>query len=220
MKKLFALLLVFVMLFSFVGCGEEKDVRGDQIDNTASETESEVEFSMGAVDGLVYENEFIGIGCKLDSDWTFYTDAQIRELNNITEDMAGEAYEEAIGNADIVYDMYAVSSNQTDNINVNLEKVNPVQLATLNIKENFEASSSLVKDSLENMGCTNVQFEYSDITIDGKKFDCMSISSEINGLTMYQTSIGIKCNGYLASITATAFSETDLNNILSKLYLV
>ena len=38
--------------------------------------------------------------------------------------MAGDAYKEAIKNAQIIYDMFATSSNQLDSININLEKLN------------------------------------------------------------------------------------------------
>lgn len=177
-------------------------------------------FSVGAVNGLTYKNRFIGIGCNLDSDWTFYSDAQIKQLNNVAADMAGDEYKEAMKNATVIYDMYAVSSNQQDNININLEKVNPVQLATLDIAENFTALLPLLKSSLENMGCQNITHENTTVKIGGKSFNCLKLTSDINGMKMYQTLIAKKCDGYLANITITAFDEATINNLIGKFYLI
>ena len=187
---------------------------------TSAPQNDDEEFSTGAVNGLTYRNKFIGLGCNLDSGWTFYSDAQIKQLNNIAADMAGEEYKEALKNATVIYDMYAVSSNQQDNINVNLEKVNPVQLAALDIAENFNTLLPLLKSSLENMGCQNITHENTTVKIGGKSFNCLKLTSDINGMKMYQTLIAKKCDGYLANITITAFDEATINNLISKFFLV
>lgn len=217
MKKLLALLMALVMVFTFAACGTNNgDIRGEQ---TGGES-SEAEFSLGSASGLTYESKFIGIGCKLDEGWTFYTDAQIKELNNVAEDMAGEEYSEAMKNATVVYDMYAVSGNQTDNISVNLEKANAVQLLTLDIAKNFEAVYPTLKTSLENIGCTDVNYTLGKVTIGGKEFDCMDVTSKINGIAMYQKLVAKKCNGYLANITITTVNEDATDDIIAKFYLV
>lgn len=223
MKKLFALLLVLVTLLSFAACGtDDDDIRGDQTGSPSSSAtvSSDAAFSAGATSGLTYESKFIGIGCKLNDEWTFYSDEQIRELNNATADLAGDEYKELLENATVIYDMFASHSNQVDNINVNLEKVNPLTLATLDLEKNFEGMFSTMEDTLENIGYTNVQCETDTVKIDGKDFACMNIVSEISGLKMYQTSIAIKCNGYLASITISTFGENKVSDILENFYLI
>ncbi len=225
MKKILALILAVAMVFTFAACGGNEDVRGDQIvngseANDGASVSSDAEFSLGSTDGLTYENKFIGLGCKLDSDWTFYTDDQIKQLNNATADMAGEEFVEAVKNASIVYDMYAVSSNQMDNINVNLEKINSVQLAVLDIAQNFENIFPTLKQTFENMGYTNISYEVGTVKIGNKDFTSLSTTAQINGIKMYQTAIAVKCNGYLANITVTTFNENNVNNIFAKFYTV
>ena len=87
MKKLLATMLCAVMMISLVACSgspSEEEVRGEQTSNEESQDESEVEsteeFSLGETENLVYENKFIGIGCKLESDWYFYNDEEIMEF--------------------------------------------------------------------------------------------------------------------------------------------
>ncbi|MBE6770088.1 MAG: hypothetical protein E7548_04970 [Ruminococcaceae bacterium] len=223
MKKLFALLLALVMVLSLTACLDNKsedDLRGDQIVNGTSSTVSQPEFSLGSTSGLTYENKFIGIGCKLDSDWTFYTDEEIRELNNVTADLAGEEFEDILKNSAVIYDMFASHSNETDNINVNLEKVNPLTLAAIDLTENYKQLMPTMKQGFENMGYKNIQMKTGTVTIDGKDFASMSTSGEIGEFKMYQTAFCLKCNGYIANITITAFDKDAVDTILDKFYLV
>ena len=228
MKKLLALLLVLVMVFSFAACGrdndspDEDDIRGEQIDNNESKdkTSSEVEFSLGTTTGLTYESKFIGIGCKLDSDWAFYSDEKIKELNSVTTEIAGEEYAEMMKNATVVYDMFAAQSDQLANVNVVMEKVDKDTLKALDVAENFNKTIPSLKESFENMGYSGLTYEVGTVKIDGKEFACLNTNAEIYGTKMVQKAIGIKCNGYLATVTVTAFGDNDANDIINKFYLV
>ena len=89
MKKLIMMLLCGVLSVSFVACSSSpsEEVREEQ---------NSKEFELGKIDGFVYENNFIGIGCALDSDWYFYSEEEIQELNNYKAEVAGEKYEATI----------------------------------------------------------------------------------------------------------------------------
>ncbi len=215
MKKLLAIILVICLAFTLTACGslnsDDDDIRGEQIGNnnasnystdSASNDETEnKDFEMGKTNGLVYENKFIGIGCKLNSDWTFYTDEEIRELNNFSFDLAGDEIKEIASNAQIVYDMLASSSDSLSNININLEKIPNVQLATLDIAKNFELIFPTIENGLKNMGCTSVEYTIGSVKIGGKNFTTMFLDSKAENVEIHQALINIKCNGYLASIT-------------------
>lgn len=221
MKKFFAMLLALAMVLSLAACGNDTDIRGEQINNnTQPPANAEADFSMGKVSGLTYENEFIGVGCKLDSAWIFRTDEEIREMNNLTMEMAGEDLQKALENANVIYDMHAVHSNGMDNIIVNLEKVNPLQLAGLDVDEVFESQMPLLKSSFENIGYTDIQFEIGETTIDGKAFSTLFVEAEIAGFHIYQATIALKCSGYLASISITTYNEQALNDLIDSFYLI
>lgn len=247
MKKLIAIMLCSVMTVSLAGCStffetitdsaSEEDVRGKQITNKesdedpveenetdeteTSETETnEKEFSIGKTDGLVYENEFIGIGCNLESNWRFYSDEEIKQINNISVELAGEDFEKMMENAEVIYDMYAVSDNEMDNIVVNLEKSNKLLINQLNLRDNLENSIPMIESALGNMGYTNLETELDTITIEGKELDCLCVSGEINGLKMYQKGFAIKCNGYLANISVTTYDENNADSIIENFYFV
>jgi len=213
MKKFLIFLLTCLMILAMVGCtADPDDIRGNQ-------TEDE-ELSLGTVSGKKYESEFIGIGFNLPESWDFYTDEEIQELNNYVGDKAGQDYLDLLKNATIVYDMMATSPSLSDNVIVTLEKVSNVMLNKLDLASNFETALSTVKSSLENMGYKNIAHEITTVTIDGETFTAMNLTATLSGLTMHQTSIAIKCNGYLAGIAVTTFDEAGTAPLLENLYLL
>ncbi len=219
MKRLLAFLLVLIMSVSLIACTEEDDVRGDVSGNDESNVEEE-SFSLGTASGGVYTNKFIGIGCKLDSAWTFYDDEQIKELNNFTTSLAGEDFADAVADAEIVYDMYASKADGT-NIVVNLEKGNAAQIALLDTDKYF--SESVIKsltDTLKNMGCENINHEKVTVKIGDEDFSALRITSKIYGTSLNQLSVVIKCKGYVASVCITTMNEDKTDEILGKFYLV
>ena len=68
--------MIIGIMISMVACGNSDDK----------------DFLLGTVNGNVYENSFIGIGCELDKNWNFYNEEQILEVNDMTKDMVGEDY--------------------------------------------------------------------------------------------------------------------------------
>lgn len=200
---------------------EEATGTDEEVTEAGTEAESEEEsFSMGKSEGLVYENAFIGLGCTLEEGWSFYTDEQIMQLNNYTAEIAGEDYEEMLENAQIIYDMFAVDGDQMNNINVNLEKIDNRLLMSVNVEDVFAQNLPMLEDLFNSMGYMNVQSELITVTIDGEDFTGINLSGEINGLGVYQKSIGVKCNGYLATITITTYEENTTDAILANFYVV
>lgn len=217
MKKLFAYLLVAAMLLSMTACCLPMDQLKDDV---LGMIPTQPSFSMGTTDGLNYESEFIGIGCDLERGWSFATEDEIRELNNIVEDVLDEDLAVALENADVVYDMMATSLDQTHNIIVTLEKVNPIQLATLNIAKNYEVVYSSMEQSFEDMGYKNIMHKVDTITVDGKELDALVITADVYGMNIYQTTFCIKCNGYLASVCVASVGINTNAKLLDTFYWV
>ena len=178
----------------------------------------EPEFTLGTVEGNVYENTFIGIGCTLGSDWTYYSDEKIREINNAAASLAGEEFRQMMANATVVYDMYAAHSNQINTVVVNLEKVDKVQLAVLDLEENLKNTIPALKQSLGNMGFTNFITEIGKVKIGDTDVVCLNVTSSLGEFKMYQTLVTIKCNGYLACLTFSGESFESINRALSCFY--
>ena len=204
MKRLLIFILSAIMLLSLPACTPAP----------------EPEFALGTVNGSVYENTFIGIGCDLGVEWTYYSDEQIREQNNAAANLAGEEYKQMMLNSTIVYDMFAVHSNQVNTIVVNLEKLSAIQLAALNYKTYFEDAVPSIKQSLGNMGFVNITHSIGSVKIGSTDFTSLEVISELGELRMYQTIVAIKCNGYLACITFSGNSAESIASALECFYMI
>lgn len=186
-------------------------------DDVTSEAPAEDSFDFGKVNADVYVNDFIGIRYTLDEGWFFYNDEQIRALNNLTQELVGDEWAEFLENSSVIYDMYATEETQLNNVIINLEKVNPIQLTLLDLKENLKNTTPSVKDGLAAVGYSNIQAEVTKVEIDGKTLDALRITADFQGIKMYQLMIQKKCNGYLACVGATTMINDNtaalLNNI-------
>ncbi len=186
---------------------------------TTGETQNEG-FQFGSTAGGTYTNDYIGIGCKLDSTWTFKSDEEILELNNLTKDLLDEDIAELLESAQVIYDMMAVHSSGMDNVLINLEKTSVLQAALTDLKAMLEQTVPTVESALTGMGYTNFAWEVGEATIDGKRFAALKNSSQINGLTMYQLTLVFRCNQHLASLCISTYGEDKTNQILNTFYLL
>lgn len=225
MKKLLCLVMAIAMLFSVCGCldgnYDVEDIRGEitsEVENPTQSQDSEESqpgFSLGKTSNNVYTNEFLGLSCTLPSEWKFYSDEQILELNNITKEYIDEDVSSQLEKATIIYDMYAQNTVDNSNVNVNLERLNPVQAVTLDIKTALEAQTDAIISTYQNMGYTDVSVNYESITVNGKKYDALRIEAKIQGYDFYGIAFTFIKNNYLANVTATSLQTDKTNTILN-----
>lgn len=209
MKKFLCILLSVLLTMSLWACSGDEDVRGE-----ITTDPTDPQFSLGTTANNTYKNDYLGLSCTLPSDWVFYTDEQIRELNNIANEMAGEEFQEALEKAEIIYDMYASAQSGLYTVNVNLEKINILQAATVNLKTVLEGQTSALKTALENMGCSNIQIQYQKITVDGKEYDSLVITANIMGVPLYETLFCFIKGSYIANIGVCTLQTDDTAEIL------
>ena len=201
-----------VMLFSMAACDFPitEDVRG----SVSNDQNDETKVSLGETKDNCYRNDFLGLSCTLPSEWVFYTEEEILELNDIVKDAVDEDVADKLENANIIYDMYASNPNDYSSVNVNMEKYSAVQIASLNLKTVLESQFETIIDTYENMGYTNVQIEYEKISVDGKEFDGAVITADIADYEFSSVVFCFKKGRYLANVTVGALSTEALESIL------
>ena len=141
-------------------------------------------------------------------------------MNNATAELAGDTYRQLIENATVFYDMLAMDADELNNINVNLEKLNALQLALLDVAENYKAAVPYMREMFENMGYTDFSSEIVDVILDGETVPAMRTTAQISGIRVYQLMLSVKCDGYLANIAVTTYIEDTTADILSNFYRI
>lgn len=223
MKKIIALLLVLAFAFSLVSCSSDDDIRGTVSTTPSGETseissDESTEISLGTTSNNTYENKFIGIGCKLDSNWVFYTDDEILEMNNITKDAIGEEYAEIIENSEIIYDMCASTSDSLKTVNVKIQNLGLVYGKVLDEDAYINAALDSTKGALESMGTENVTVKKTTVTFAGETHGAIAVAAEISDIKFYEKLVYIKVGKYMANITVASYIDDDTDEILSAFY--
>lgn len=220
MKKIFSFLLIMTLVFCITSCGEPKsDVKGSlkTEETDRNNKEDEVDLTLGLAEGNVYESEFLKIGFNLIEGWTFYTEEQIRQINNLSIDMVDEEIAESLKDANLIYDMYALDS-YGNSVNINLEKLNTVGTAIFSEKDYVNASLETLKDALKSMGFTTVTTEATTVTLAGEEHPAIYVVCSNEQLTMYEKIVCKKVGKYMASITIATVYEDNTDTIISQFY--
>lgn len=233
LQKVLAGVAVIAAL-ALTGCAEQEPVRGtvtggDTAATTTTATETTTttaettttttaaEVRLGSTTGGVYQNTFIGIGCKFDSSWVIYSDEEIREVNELTMDSLSDEYAEQLANAAVLYDFFASTENG-DSININLEKVTAIQALAIDTETYVDMSISSLEDALAGTGVANVKAEKVKRTFAGEETFSATISMTIEGVPFYETVVCLKRGNYFVSITVGAFEQSHVNEILNRFY--
>ncbi len=221
MKKVLSLGLVLVILLGCCACGaSNEDVRGEIIQNvpattaTPETTAPAPEFSLGQTANNTYINEYLGMQCTLPEEWVFYTDEEILALNNIVGNVLDEEIAQKIQQANVIYDMYAGVPDSGYSVNVTLEKINPIQLLTVDLQQVLESQIETIETSYDSMGYTNTTARYGKVTVDGEAYDGLYITANIQGLNFYGVSFAFVRGNYMANICVTSLAEDTTGEIL------
>lgn len=210
LKKAVSVILCIAMMVSASACGKEE--KEESVDKS---------LTLGTISENNYENDFIGIGCELGSEWTFSTEDEILEMNNLVSDTIDEDIAKAIEDADILYDMMATYEDGMSNININVENIGTSDYKKYDTSEIYEMQEESLITGLESMGAENVNIEATTVSIDGEEFNGLNVDvGSMNGIEMHQRAFAVKCGGkYLANVTITTFDDDFIDDVVNCFYL-
>ncbi|HBP38616.1 MAG TPA: hypothetical protein DD640_07740, partial [Clostridiales bacterium] len=176
---------------------------------TTAPATGENDFALGLTNGGTYSNTFVGIGCDLDDNWTYYSDEQIREMNGIATDMIDdEELLEMLEESEIVYDMLAVSSNGFDNININLENLGLVYGSVLSESGYVDVAIGPLEKVYADIDASVLSLEKGTIQFAGAEHYAINVHVTVNDNDLYQKIICLKAGNYMCNITiSTSFAD-------------
>lgn len=221
MKKILCVALAALMLFCFTACSGGKggeNLKGDLKNGSGDTVKSTEAFSLGVTEGSTYENKYLGLGLKIPDGWSFYDDEKIAELNGIVTEHMDEDMVDAMKEAEYFYDLYAVSADEQESVNIIFEKSTISQIATLDLEEYAETVVEGVEETYASMGFTVLEKDIDEIEIDGKDYTAYFLKSDMQGRTVYQAGFSVKKTNYIVSIAMAATSEDGLKELVDAFY--
>lgn len=204
MRRIIALLLVAMMAVAVAACDNS---------NVLGFGQTQAKFQVGAISGNTYSNPFLGVSCTTDDDWTYYTADETAELNNLAAGYLPEDYAKIYETTDTFVDMCVVSDDGSCNINVSAEKLTALQSKTFDAETTFRSNFATYKETYENMGYTNCEFDIQKVVVDGKEFDGCCCTANLEGLTLHQKQIAFVKNNYAVMVTVTSFNSDLFNEL-------
>lgn len=218
-KKVIAGILALTLAFSLTACGndqkedkkesaktEQQDETEDEEDIEEEDVEEEVEeekamVEPGTIEGNVYTNASLGIQATIPEGYVLYTDEQIQEVLGAGKEMLENAdYDvSALEESGTLYEVMAVSEDQTANIQIAIENT---EVSTGMELEPEEYAQLLRTNILTTYQANGFSADASDVTeknLGGLDWQWATVSFE--GLTQeyYLT----KIDGYIVAITVT-----------------
>lgn len=222
MKRLSAFLLSLVFLFSLTGAGSPV-LSGDPEPTSAPDgIVTEALFSLGTINGDVYENSYIGYGCKLEG-WTYADAEYIATLNNVSGIIMSSDAQEALRNSGTYTDMMATSPDGNSSVNIqyqNIEKTYGPAIANYPLDKFLELVAPNMPSVLEQSGFQDVQVEAGSVPLGGSEHPGLIITSKFAGIPCYQKEACIRTKEYMIFVCVSSFYEDKTDELLTYFYPV
>ena len=219
MKRLSAILLSLILLFSLTGAGQP--VLGGDPEPTADPgITTEALFSLGTINGDVYENPYIGYGCKLEG-WTYADAEYIATINNLSGSVMSSDVQEALKKAGNFTEMFATSPDQLSTINIQYQDISSTYGEVFNsypLESVLEFAAPSVASIMEQSGYSDVKAETGVVNLGGDDHPGLIISSTYSSIPCYQKEACLKTDDYMIFVCVTSFVTDKTDELLSYFY--
>ena len=226
MKKLLAYLFAVLMMFSMAGCGEEPvpptapQTGGSAGQGTAPVTtapQADPKAILGTLEGTTYTNQVAGLICQLPDAFTYSTAEELLTKNGLDAQEGQDALLAMAGNHQPVHVMYAMNPQTKENIVVTVQRATEAELAAMDIQADFQAQIPGEISSYEQMGLTNVQCKYTQLTVSEKPLDALVLTGDYSGQQIASVTGAYKTNTCLVTLTLAGTDVQSLEQLLASI---
>ncbi len=199
-----------------------------QASEPADDGDGEELFQAGTAEGGTYTNEMLGLGCTLDSAWTFASEEEIAA----TFGMAKELIEQAetgveLEDAQSFTDLYVYADGGTRNINVQVQTLSALEggiMGSISEETILDNVMPLLEETMTSAyaGFGTVTCEKVDASFLGEDHKAISMVTESTDqeMTMYQKQVYLPQGRYVAIVTCTSVDEDTTDELLELFYKV
>lgn len=210
MKRTLALILALVLCLSLGACSS------DPAETVPASGDSEsAALSRGAVNGNVYTNKSLKLRFDLPSGWSFYSEEEIAEVNNMTREMYESTdLEAAVAKSGQFMDFFAASASNLDNVNLIIQPAD-AKLSGLTERKIFESSEESYRSQFASAGMEVKTYEVLTAKLCGMEKAVLHMEMTMNGFTLQEYQLWIRSDpNYTAVLTVSSTSITDPQTVL------
>ncbi len=230
-KRMMAAALALVMLLALLAGCAGGDPKGtvEPLQSTAPEgtdNNSEELFQAGSTEGGTYKNEMLGLGCTLDSDWTFASEEEIAATFGMAKELIDQAETGVeLDDAQTFTDMYVYADGGAKNINIQVQTLGALEGGAMKQMSEEEILDNVLPVLEETMTSAYAEFgtvtcEKADARFLDEDHKVVAMVTTAQDMELYQKQVYLPCGRYVAIVTCTSVGEDTTDELLELFYKV
>lgn len=168
-------------------------------------------FERGVVEGQTYTSQFLGLTCTAPAEYTYLNDQEIAQLNDLTADVVDseelvKQMRESLENGNQVQDMYLMTADGLQTVNVMLVKVS-AKGAAVDMAAFADMGKDQVVSAYQSMGMTDVEASRETVTFMGQQYEGICTSATYTDVPVTTVQVCMQVGNYVCVITFTSYVE-------------
>lgn len=165
--------------------------------------------------GACYKNSYFGIRFTLPSSWNFASDEQLAGMNRAAcADSSSEPQESQPDGAGFWFDMYAVSDDGHQNVNVTIQNTRDSGVSSDGIESLVDSSLEPLRTALLAQGVTELTIKKDTAAFLGSQSPAIVVDGIISGIPLHETQVYSQKGSYILCATAVSYSEDRTASLL------
>ena len=168
-------------------------------------------FERGVVEGQTYTSQFLGLTCTAPAEYTYLNDQEIAQLNDLTADVVDseelvKQMRESLENGNQVQDMYLMTADGLQTVNVMLVKVS-AKGATVDMTAFTKMGMEQIISGYESADMTDVETSRETVTFMGQQYEGICATAAFNDVPVTTVQVCMQVDNYVCVITFTSYVE-------------
>ena len=213
-RKIICVLLVLAVAFALAACNSSGEENSKQEPASEQSKPAADEPTQGDINvsEYSYKNESLGLAIKLDDGWSIRSPEELLQLVGST------SFGDAIKNAPLTYDFYAVRLISSASINIIFENMKKSVGTVYSETDYLTLAKANVKSQLESAGFNLNGIEIIKRTVAGRELNGYKIELASGGIEMHEYVFAVRVGDYMASITLASTSAEELETLVGLFY--
>ena len=168
-------------------------------------------FERGVVEGQTYTSQFLGLTCTAPGEFTYLSDEEIAQRNHLAAEAVDseelvKQMRESLENGNQVQDMYLMTADGLQTVNVMLVKVS-AKGAAVDMAAFADMGKDQVVSAYQSMGMTDVEASRETVTFMGQQYEGICTSATYTDVPVTTVQVCMQVDNYVCVITFTSYVE-------------